>query len=410
MAHPLFLCFVCCIHSAVYVNGLRRSKELEFDEVLRWEHYDKALDNDLYTMVDCVEACMKVIVAGPRILFGPGVELENVTGTVGGLPKPKVLPLGHFRPSCHAPSRTSCRTKLYDVARAAMKTLHGTTFLMAGDSTVRHNYLTFACMMQLVEDPSLMASDSGTDNRIFESVNRSMHAAHGTVCPRQNTTWCMSFPKHNVAIAYQWLQQRSMDTRLTLPSEGGWHGERFPRMLESNHLRMAQATRDLDLGEHDILLLNLGIGYNDIFRGISRLDNKPEFSKASERFDQEVRALMADIMQPTIYRNGKLPQLIWRETVPQHFNTPQRIGDYNASGSCLPVSHKDIENGANVCNEIGNVVMTQLKIPTIRIWKSLSHSERMHTLGCRSAATDFTHYNLDANMWISGQVARALTH
>merc|ERR1719356_516306 len=151
-----------------------------------------------------------------------------------------------------------------------------------------------------------------------------------------------------------------------------------------------KAAEVLGLGEDDLILLNLGIGTDGMFRGMSKLNTPAEFSGARAKYDDAVRGLMTILMKPGIYTGGKLPRFVWRETVPQHFNTSNGIYDPQ-SQACVPLNDLSIQHGANVRNEVANSVMKELSIPVIPAWQALSISEQLHYGG-----PDCTHFNLDA--------------
>jgi len=368
----LKFCVACFMFSTV--NSLRISLP-EDVEALKWEHYDKADDKDLYQMTQGIQACIKVLENKPQLLFDPKSELQKLSDDeLGGIPLPRALPANYSRPFNEDFLK-------YEDAVKAMNSIRGRTYLMAGDSMTRQNFLTFACTMQLVEDPNLMKDPE------LEVVKRSMHAAHGKVCPMQNSTWCMSFPKYNAAIAYQWVSM----------------------VPELQKARMLKTISDFQLGEKDIILLNIGIAYNFLFENaLSRLNNKLEFPKAEARLEGEIRNFMKVVKQPEIYQKGKQPTFIWRETTPQHFDTPQRMyrgAVPTPSQGCLSVDQLAIQHGANVYNEIGNAVMAELEIPTIPVFKSLSTSQHLHM---SDDGQDCTHFKLEPQMWMSGQEAKFL--
>jgi len=396
--------------SAIRLDSVFAKKIEDNHLELTWEKYNQKLDADLYNMAEGIQVCGKLLLSEPQLLFSSEVDLSPQSNPVTNLQQlakqkefgPPSFVTDHLRPSC-AEGKPDCKMDLYKRGEAAMDALRGRKLLMTGDSSVRHTYLTLVCMMKMVEEPELMSAVDKT-----EAFRKIWHADYGKVCPTQTGAWCVGFPKYNAAIAYQWLQERGADDSLV-----GQH--EFARLKESHRAeqlaerkRLAGSILDLKLSGNDIIALNIGFGYDSYYAGVSKLDNPTQFHGSSKYYEEEVRALMEHVMNPGLYGDKGLPQFVWMETTPQHWNTKTRVWNeeiYKMQDNGAQMDDQAIQHGANARNEIGNKIMAELAVPVIPLWKPLSLSKEMHFPGDEVNPGDYTHLKLDALLWICGQEA-----
>jgi hypothetical protein len=237
-----------------------------------------------------------------------------------------------------------------------------------GDSTLKQQFVHFACMLNPnLQKPKLLWNDFFVNwNVVFQVTGKD----------KRNSTRNINLKLYKVGLNFEKTHKNNLINS---------YNKTLYRILK-------------DLNRHDIAIVNHGLHYN--FQNISN----------DARELRSLAATTASVYKDVIHLRGRnnTCTLLWRETTPQHFPTPNGLWDdllcrnhtrhEKYCGKCSKLTDSKGSVPANIRNEVTSpIILNSTVIPIIAVYEDLKFMDP----SLHFTRTDCTHNGPDILLYLN---------